>query len=221
MQNSKEIINSFTQQENLLPKTVLKKGLEHYLLTPEEILTTRINFIRNYSSLCIACYILGIGDRHLENFLIDINNSDILAIDFGVAFGQGLVQLVPELVPFRLTNQIRNVIYPFGKKGPIRQSMIDTLSAFKNNKDYILDYCEIFVKEPLLDWIKISKAKLSNQNTSIDKSTGSYDVNELWLPMKKINVIENKLNGVNPIHIVLEELADTRHSNEVIFSYLY
>ena len=218
--NHNKIINSHLQQENLTPKNALKRALEHYLNTPEEILISRVNFMRNYSSLCIACYILGIGDRHLENFLINVNNSSILAIDFGVAFGQGLVQLIPELVPFRLTNQIRNIIYPFGKKGIIRQSMIDTLSAFKNNKEYILDYCEVFVKEPLLDWIKISKSKLSSMNSSGvssvgDKQTGSIDIDLSWVPMKKVGIIEKKLNGMNPINVMLEELIETRHGKKV------
>ena len=88
-----------------MPKGVLKKALMHYLSTPEEILSTRINFMRNYSALQIASYILGIGDRHLENFLINIKTSKIVGIDFGVAFGQGLNQLIPELVPYRMTCQ--------------------------------------------------------------------------------------------------------------------
>jgi hypothetical protein len=221
--NTRQMVNEFSKAENLFPKTVLKKALEHYLLTPEEILTTRINFMRNYSALCIACYILGIGDRHLENFLINTKNSQILAIDFGVAFGQGVTQTIPELVPFRLTNQLRNVIYPFGKKGVIRQTMIDTLSAFKNCKDYIQDYCEVFVKEPLLDWIKLSKSKsseaqglnghgLSNSERNTTSAFNNPDIS--WLPIKKLNVIENKLNGVNPVHIITEEFMEAKHSNE-------
>lgn len=40
--------------------------------------------------LSIAGYILGIGDRHLENYLINLKNGEIIAIDFGYSFGQGL-----------------------------------------------------------------------------------------------------------------------------------
>jgi DNA-dependent protein kinase catalytic subunit len=51
----------------------------------------------------IASYLLGIGDRHLENFLVDTSDGEVLGIDFGIAFGSGVSLSVPELMPFRLT----------------------------------------------------------------------------------------------------------------------
>jgi phosphatidylinositol kinase/protein kinase (PI-3 family) len=35
--------------------------------------------------------------------------------------------------------------------------MIHSLKALREQKDLILDICEIFVKEPLLDWVKEAK----------------------------------------------------------------
>lgn len=32
-------------------------------------------------------YILGIGDRHLSNFMIDLSTGGVVGIDFGHAFG--------------------------------------------------------------------------------------------------------------------------------------
>jgi phosphatidylinositol kinase/protein kinase (PI-3 family) len=51
----------------------------------------------------VASYLMGIGDRHLENFLVDITDGEVLGIDFGFAFGSGVHLPIPELVPFRLT----------------------------------------------------------------------------------------------------------------------
>jgi len=67
----------------------------------------------------------GLGDRHLSNILIDETTAELVIlyntfcavlffsdltdfslqihIDFGIAFEQGRVLPVPELVPFRLT----------------------------------------------------------------------------------------------------------------------
>ena len=50
-----------------------------------------------------ASYLIGIGDRHLENFLVDTTDGEVLGIDFGIAFGSGVHLSIPELVPFRLT----------------------------------------------------------------------------------------------------------------------
>ena len=210
IQNNEEIIRSFRKIENMMPSYVLQKSLMHYLLTPEEILAQRISFIRNYAAICISGYILGIGDRHLDNFLINVNNSEIVAIDFGVAFGQGLNQLIPELVPYRLTRQLCNVLSPFGIKGIIRQTMIDVLSAYKFGKDYILDYCEVFVKEPLLEWMQ------KNQNINNTNDIENYfeqDKNK-WVPMLKYNTVKNKLSGVNPLFILRNEMNESEKIHE-------
>eukprot|EP00349_Pseudokeronopsis_sp_Brazil_P010698 CAMPEP_0202979616 /NCGR_PEP_ID=MMETSP1396-20130829/85710_1 /ASSEMBLY_ACC=CAM_ASM_000872 /TAXON_ID= /ORGANISM="Pseudokeronopsis sp., Strain Brazil" /LENGTH=115 /DNA_ID=CAMNT_0049719111 /DNA_START=2048 /DNA_END=2398 /DNA_ORIENTATION=- len=109
------------------------------------------------ATFSIASYIIGIGDRHLENFLIDTSDGEILGIDFGIAFGSGFHLGIPELIPFRLTQQIEGVISPHPLEGVYKQTMVHALQALRNRKGLILDTCEIFVKEPLLDWVKDAK----------------------------------------------------------------
>jgi DNA-dependent protein kinase catalytic subunit len=64
-----------------------------------------------------ASYLIGIGDRHLENFLVDTTDGEVLGIDFGIAFGSGVQLSIPELIPFRLTQQIEGVIAPHSLEG--------------------------------------------------------------------------------------------------------
>ena len=47
-------------------------------------------------------YVLGIGDRHAHNILIDTVTGEVVPIDFGIVFEQGKVLPIPETVPFRL-----------------------------------------------------------------------------------------------------------------------
>ena len=189
--NYNDIINPFNNSVNLFPKFILKHSLTHYLNNFEEIINNLISFSRNYSLLSISCYILGIGDRHLENFLLSNNNNNnninITAIDFGIAFGQGLLQYIPELVPFRLTPQIVNTLYPFGIKGIFKETMIKVLQSYKRYKENILDYCEIFIKEPIYEDNK------SNKN--------------------KFNVINKKLKGINILKIFKEEINNNIYLN--------
>eukprot|EP00357_Protocruzia_adherens_P009894 CAMPEP_0115032952 /NCGR_PEP_ID=MMETSP0216-20121206/39522_1 /TAXON_ID=223996 /ORGANISM="Protocruzia adherens, Strain Boccale" /LENGTH=79 /DNA_ID=CAMNT_0002411065 /DNA_START=1 /DNA_END=236 /DNA_ORIENTATION=- len=72
----------------------------------ESFLHIRQTFIVGFAAFNVCAYVLGIGDRHLENFLVDLNDGGILGIDFGISFGAGLQLSVPELMPFRLTRQI-------------------------------------------------------------------------------------------------------------------
>lgn len=39
------------------------------------------------ANIGIAGYVLGIGDRHLENFLVNSRTAELIAIDFGYSFG--------------------------------------------------------------------------------------------------------------------------------------
>lgn len=84
----------------------------------------------------------------------------MLGIDFGIAFGSGVDLTTPELMPFRLTQQIEGVIAPHPLEGSYKQTMVHTLRSLRKNKSLILDTCDIFVKEPLLDWTKEAKKKL-------------------------------------------------------------
>jgi len=51
-------------------------------------------------------YLLGLGDRHLDNILLDAKSGSIVHIDFNVIFERGRRLRVPEVVPFRLTPMI-------------------------------------------------------------------------------------------------------------------
>ena len=163
---------------------------------------------------------IGIGDRHLENFLIDCSDGCVLGIDFGIAFGSGLHLGIPELMPFRLTQQIEGVIAPHPLEGVYKQTMVHVMTALRRRGSLILDTCEIFVKEPLLDWVKDAKQRQNqlptkNPSDSIaDSMLSEYDqeLQELaWYPRHKLEIVKAKINGLNPVKVVERELKDSRH----------
>ncbi len=53
----------------------------------EAYFTLKCNFGVSHALLSICQYILGIGDRHLSNFMIDLETGCSVGIDFGHAFG--------------------------------------------------------------------------------------------------------------------------------------
>jgi DNA-dependent protein kinase catalytic subunit len=104
-----------------------------------------------------ACqYILGIGDRHLSNWMIDMNSGKAIGIDFGIAFGHAAINIpVPELVPIRLTRQILKLIAPLEHHGLFEASMTHTIRALRENNDTLMCILDVFIKEPSVDWIVI------------------------------------------------------------------
>lgn len=66
----------------------------------------------------ICHWLLGIGDRHLENTLVRMTDGQLFGIDFGHAFGTATQNLpIPELMPFRLTPKILMMFSPFKETG--------------------------------------------------------------------------------------------------------
>lgn len=62
--------------------------------------------VRNYSvSLAVMSvigYCIGLGDRHLDNILVNLATGDVVHIDYNVCFEKGKTLRVPEKVPFRM-----------------------------------------------------------------------------------------------------------------------
>ena len=48
-------------------------------------------------------YLMGLGDRHLDNILLDRHSAEVVHIDYNIVFERGRRLPVPEIVPFRLT----------------------------------------------------------------------------------------------------------------------
>lgn len=87
--------------------------------------------------------------------------------------------------------------------------MVHALTAIRKRKSLILDTCDIFVKEPLLDWFKDARQRNNQQ--------GGADLDEeralSWYPRAKIAVVKQKLLGVNPVRILAKELRESRHGS--------
>jgi phosphatidylinositol kinase/protein kinase (PI-3 family) len=62
-------------------------------------------------------FILGLGDRHCENILMDNNTGDLVHVDFNCLFEKGKSLETPERVPFRLTQNIVDALGVTGVEG--------------------------------------------------------------------------------------------------------
>lgn len=132
--------------------TLLKDTILQLSSSPEAFLFMRKKFAYSLACISIFGYLLGVGDRHLENFLLNMKRCEqwssfydtqfflilflcsglLIPIDFGHAFGSATELLpVPEIVPFRLTPQLQGVLDPLGISGILEYPMVAILKGRK------------------------------------------------------------------------------------------
>jgi DNA-dependent protein kinase catalytic subunit len=67
-------------------------------------------------------------------------------------------------MPFRLTKVFQGLTKPVGLNGIFRHSMVAALSCLKAKRHVLMDFCEIFINDPLLDMLKIARDKNVSQD---------------------------------------------------------
>ncbi|XP_076840848.1 DNA-dependent protein kinase catalytic subunit [Brachyhypopomus gauderio] len=199
-----DTVNNFKRIEQTVPEDLLRRAFVRISTTPEAFLSLRSHFASSHALLCISHWALGIGDRHLSNFMINTETGGMIGIDFGHAFGSATQFLpVPELMPFRLTQQFVGLMRPMAESGLIRSVMVHSLRAFRRDPDLLLNTMDVFVKEPSLDWKNFELKQLKKGGTWTE-SVATKEIN--WYPLQKVNFARRKLEGTNPSVITSEEL---------------
>jgi hypothetical protein len=97
-------------------------------------------------------YIIGLGDRHLDNILLDLSTGEVIHIDYNICFEKGKTLRVPEKVSCRLTQNIVNAFGITGIEGTFRMSCEHILRVLRKGKETLLTLLEAFVYDPLIDW---------------------------------------------------------------------
>ncbi|XP_078611931.1 DNA-dependent protein kinase catalytic subunit-like isoform X2 [Branchiostoma floridae x Branchiostoma japonicum] len=198
-----DVTLAFRQVQSKVTWDIMRRGYLQLSSCPEAFLTLRAHFTTTHAALCIAQYILGIGDRHLGNFMIDLESGGMVGIDFGHAFGSATQHLpVPELMPFRLTRQMLNLLLPLKESGLLQSTMVHVLRALRSRPNILLNTMDVFIKEPHLDWKNFAAKQMDKGMVGEDDDLDDIS----WYPREKIKFAARKLQGVNPTHITKAEL---------------
>ncbi|XP_043435185.1 serine-protein kinase ATM isoform X1 [Prionailurus bengalensis] len=121
-------------------------------LDPAVWFEKRLAYTRSVATSSIVGYILGLGDRHVQNILINEQSAELVHIDLGVAFEQGKILPTPETVPFRLTRDIVDGMGITGVEGVFRRCCEKTMEVMRSSQETLLTIVEVLLYDPLFDW---------------------------------------------------------------------
>lgn len=137
----------------------------------------RLAYAHSLATTSMIGYILGIGDRHVSNILIDEKTAELIHIDFGIAFEQGKCLPTPETIPFRLTRDLVAALGSTGIEGVFRKSCEKTLEVLRTNKITIVTIIEVLIHDPLYSWALTSQKVQKRQHhrdNAVDES--AYEI---------------------------------------------
>ncbi|XP_076852273.1 serine/threonine-protein kinase SMG1 [Brachyhypopomus gauderio] len=134
------------------PPNLLAKELWCSCTTPSEWWRVTQSYARSTAVMSMVGYIIGLGDRHLDNVLIDMTTGEVVHIDYNVCFEKGKSLRVPEKVPFRMTHNIETALGVTGVEGIFRLSCEQVIQMMRRGRETLLTLLEAFVYDPLVDW---------------------------------------------------------------------
>ncbi|KAH1487347.1 hypothetical protein LV164_008254 [Aspergillus fumigatus] len=140
-----------------------------------------------------------LGDRHGENILFEEGTGGVIHVDFNCLFDKGLTFEKPELVPFRLTQNMIDAFGAYGYNGPFRRTCEISLRLLRQNEDALMTVLETFLHDPTTDFI----GKKRRTHANVPET-----------PAGVLENVRNKLRGLLPGESV--PLSVDGHVDELI-----
>ena len=109
----------------------------------EAWLERRTNYTRSLGVMSMVGYILGLGDRHPSNLMLDRVTGKIIHIDFGDCFEVATKrEKYPERVPFRLTRMLTYAMEVSNIEGSFRITCEHVMRVLRDNKESVMAVLE-------------------------------------------------------------------------------
>uniref|UniRef100_A0A7N0T1F2 non-specific serine/threonine protein kinase n=1 Tax=Kalanchoe fedtschenkoi TaxID=63787 RepID=A0A7N0T1F2_KALFE len=179
------------------------------------------------AAMSMVGHVLGLGDRHLDNILIDLCSGDIVHIDYNICFDKGLRLKIPEIVPFRLTQTMEAALGLTGLEGNFRSYCETVLDVLRKNKDLILMLLEVFVWDPLVEWTRgdfhddaaIVGEERKGMELAVSLSLFASRVQEIRVPLQEHHDL--LLTSLPAVENTLERFTDVLNQYEVVSTVYY
>ena len=155
------------------------------------------NYSRSLAVMSIVGYILGLGDRHLNNILMNRESGKIVHIDLSDCFEVAMKRdKFPEKVPFRLTRMLVRALGITEVEGNFRITCEKTLFMLKKNRDSLIAILSALVHNPLISFRLLIPLIMKNEKKNFlntdDKMEEKDEINLEENTNKKKAVKKNR-----------------------------
>ncbi|CAE7687305.1 Mtor, partial [Symbiodinium microadriaticum] len=192
----------------------------------------RSNYTKSLAVMSIVGYILGLGDRHPSNLMLDRVAGRIVHIDFGDCFEVAMQRSkYPETVPFRLTRMLVKAMEISGIEGTFRSTsekvrpecneqlqvlwLAYVMRILRDNQNSVMAMLEAFVYDPLISWRLL--AQDANESSKVSQTDGTDHVQAAVAAIKSIDagsaasspaVDNDQANSVNVDRLIREATSE-------------
>eukprot|EP01117_Protostelium_nocturnum_P017160 TRINITY_DN6939_c0_g1_i1.p1 TRINITY_DN6939_c0_g1~~TRINITY_DN6939_c0_g1_i1.p1 ORF type:complete len:1242 (+),score=321.13 TRINITY_DN6939_c0_g1_i1:131-3727(+) len=150
-------VQVFEQTMSIAESRDLKDTLWLKSSNAEMWLDRRTNFTRSIATMSMVGHVLGLGDRHTGNLMIDRYTGKVVHIDFGDCFEVAMQRReFAETVPFRLTRMMVNAMEVCGVEGTFLNTCESTMRVLRENKESLEAVLEAFLYDPIINWRLVS-----------------------------------------------------------------
>ncbi|CCW67176.1 unnamed protein product [Phytomonas sp. Hart1] len=154
----------------------------------EQWLNYRNRYGFSLAAMSMVGYVLGLGDRHLNNLMLNANGM-VVHIDFGDCFEVAMQRaLYVESVPFRLTRLLVASLGITGVEGVYRLTSELVMRNLRRNSENLLTILETFIYDPLINW------RLTAPTDGGDKLTPLHTEN-IYVTNNEPLILKNKAAG--------------------------
>lgn len=156
----------------------------------ESWLERRTNYTRSLAVMSMVGYILGLGDRHPSNLMLDRITGKVIHIDFGDCFEVAMHrEKYPERVPFRLTRMLTFAMEVSNIDGSYKLSCEAVMRVIRDNKESLMAVLEAFIHDPLLNW------RLGNRESPPEPSFPSERRQSIIGELEAAQIQQNRPTG--------------------------